>query len=50
MLMLEKKGTKRKKDNLLSLGMVTNAYNPSMWEATCAVAGWCWLPLATTHT
>jgi hypothetical protein len=20
------------------------------WEATCAVAGWCWLPLATTHT
>jgi hypothetical protein len=23
--------------------------NGLMWEATCAVAGWCWLPLATTH-
>jgi hypothetical protein len=21
-----------------------------LWEATCAVAGWRWLPLATTHT
>jgi hypothetical protein len=20
-----------------------------LWEATCAVAGWHWLPLATTH-
>jgi hypothetical protein len=21
-----------------------------LWEATCAIAGWHWLPLATTHT
>jgi hypothetical protein len=21
-----------------------------LWEATCAIAGWCWLLLATTHT
>jgi hypothetical protein len=29
---------------------VARAKRHRLWEATCAVAGWRWLPLATTHT
>jgi hypothetical protein len=28
----------------------TDKQESLLWQATCAVAGWCWLPLATTHT
>lgn len=28
----------------------TTESDSPLWEATCVVAGWRWLPLATTHT